>query len=183
MDVRRYKLASPSPATWPGGLRIWFRPLPTVAVQTAALRAADAPPRTAGLRRVAEVLAASITPQATADDLLTALLPRQIYALAMDFIRAQDAAHAHWGRLGTWLRKSVNDMPEMIDDALMCWHAETAADYYGRALVDLTQAQVAWYMLARAAFKEFHVDQPKKYAGRAWLEVDREERMSWQMRD
>ncbi|MFH1833527.1 MAG: hypothetical protein ABH877_00765 [bacterium] len=183
MDVRAYKLAAPTEAHSPGSsVAVRLRPLPMAELQIADLQTVNAPPRTGHLRKMAVILSMAIDPPATADELMSAFAPRDLIDLYMQWADAQKVATVrHLGRLREWIRKSVNDHPDVLDDAVAAWQAEDPTVYYGKPLVELTPAQVTWHLLLREAFREFHVE--GKRAGGAWLENDYEDRIRWQMID
>lgn len=163
---------------------MFFRPLPVAEIQEAELAACNAPQRAYNHRLTAELLARAITPGASANELLGLLGPREMVSLTADYLRAQrHATIKDFDRLSDFFRKGVNDHQAVFDDALAAWNCKRASDYYGKPLIALTQAQLMWFVMLRAAFEEFHVQQPKKHAGGAWLAGDRKERFQWQIRD
>jgi len=88
-----------------------------------------------------------------------------------------------------WIRRSMNDLPEVANDGLVAYNCDQGAgQYYGNALPELTQAQLDWFMFLRVAFENRYVG--KKYPDgerrkeilKEWvLKQDREKRLAWQM--
>ena len=185
MDVRAYKLATPIQTRLPGaGVAIWLRPLPPADLQAAAMAAAYSPPITRTLRMLAEVCSRAITPAATADELMAALAPKDLVLLAMDQARAQEHGEvADHDRLKAWMRRSINDHPEVIDDGIAAYAADGPADFYGMPVARLTQAQLTYHMLLTSAFDEFYCRKEKVNYSKRRLAKDREERLQWQIQD
>lgn len=97
----------------------------------------------------------------------------------------QDAQRVAWPRLDLlteWARKSVNDIPDVLADGVAASQAKDVVGYYGKPAAELTRGQLAWFLIVRNAYDEFHGPQAKQ-ATNAWLKTDREERFAWRMND
>ena len=74
-----------------------------------------------------------------------------------------------------WLRRRVNDDPDVLQDGGRAYNSKTAAAYYGVPQVDLTDGQVAYWLTLMNAYAEFHVPDGKgrrKQATKKWLRSD-----------
>lgn len=199
MDVRIYKLATPVTAPWPGSAAVVrLHPVSQATAQAVEVTALDEPWGAARVaRRAAARVAAALEPAAGTEDVLRLTDPAGLAALYSWCLHAQRRATPDLAALREWLRKSVIDVPEVLEDGAVAWHSGGPADYYGRPVSELTLGQVAWYLCLKDAFGEFHVGghddrgrptRPKAESltlqfRRRWLDPDRKERKQWKMRD
>ena len=187
MDVRLYKLAAPITAPWPGGGTLQLYPLPQDEVHAAEIAAGCHSVLRLGL----ELTARATKGVLTADALAALVTPVELALLLAWQQKAQRRADVDVSELREWLRKSVNDIPDVISDGVAAWHCEQGpVQYYGKPACELTQAQVSWFALLRDAFEHFHVGRPdregkyrKAKPSKWWLMQDYEERVRWQIQD
>lgn len=180
MDVRRIKLRLPYAVPIPGaaqGASIKLLPLTDAEVEAAEVAASDVPLSGFSLRLQVVAASLGVSPAALAQR----IAPHQLAWLYRQWQEAQRAAWPPVSPLIEWLRKSVNDHPDVIADGAAATQAKDLEAYYGRAAMDCTRGQLVWFMSLRDAYREFRVD-GKKPTG-DWLKKDREERLRWQMND
>lgn len=189
MDVRFYKLAHPVTAPWPGGGTVKLHPLPPDKLHLAEIAAHAAPPRYQATAGALSLVAMGIGAEMTPDALSGLITPAELGLLLAYQQQAQRRAEVDTSDLREWLRRSVNDITDVIQDGVVAWQCEQGpGQYYGRPPNELTQAQVAWFILLRDAFEHFHVgrmdDKGKLRKAKPaawWLRQDYETRAKWQI--
>lgn len=89
----------------------------------------------------------------------------------------QGECHPSQAKLQGWLRRRVCDTASVRSDGWRAYEAKTAAAYYGRPEVDLTDGQVAYWHLLSAAYAEWYVPGAsgrRKVPTKKWLNSDDE---------
>lgn len=177
MNLARYKTAPPIAVRLSGEL-IWLNPLPRLHLQqaeaaaAALFRARECKPvgPVYEMARQAHILASALG--CPCENVLGELQPDDLHTLWVCW--AVHQSHVAFvdnpGAFREEVRKRVNDDVDVLRDGEAAYLAATPSDFYGKPVVDLTDAQVDYYTLARAAFTEFHLGERTKEVSRAWLQ-------------
>jgi hypothetical protein len=109
--------------------------------------------------------------RSTSSDVSELLYPEELVALYRLWQRWQARCTPDTSKLSTYLRKRVNDDPEIERDAWRAHRAKTAEEFYGCHEVDLTDGQVAYWQLLASAFAEFKAPSTgrRKVPTQQWL--------------
>ncbi len=186
VDVRFYRDATPITVSWPSGGCVRLSPLPLARVQGADVTTSSSAPGSRWMHRTAEIISQSISPHISAQDILDLLAPGQLMALGVCQMLVQKRATIDIGKLQEWIRKSVNDHSDVLEEAASAYHSESVVEFYDKPIRDLTPAQLTWFLGLQSAFDEFHVGTTDKNGKRKvkrpsppWLRIDKKERLQW----
>lgn len=176
MDARRCKYPPFRLAPWPG--RRGFVRLAVIA--RAAIDQAEAEARELFRARGCEaegpayemvlrahlLAAASGLPVRTLLSRTSPAAMARLY-LAWENLQSESLPDAHG--LSEALRRGVCKDSELVLDGEAAYLAEAPSEFYGRPISELTDGELLYYVLIRAAFIEFHVEGKRKSVSREWL--------------
>jgi len=178
VNLRGYKTAPPL-AVRRGGELIWLSVLPRLQLQLSEARAVSIfrSHRCRPVGSFFELLrqAASLA-VASGDDLgelLAALSAAEVAALFAAWEKHQGRAGevAKPAAMAEETRKRVNDDADVLSDGGAAYQAQSPGAFYGKPVVELTEAQLDYYAAVRSAFIEFYVERDKRReVSKQWLQ-------------
>jgi hypothetical protein len=162
VDADLFKHAPPLPVIMPDGSLLQLRPLPADTVDRCTLAARlelKARGCTGQVVPFALLVGQLLLKEATGRDLGGELHACELFALVKQWGDWQEKCDpvksGQFALLIGTVRRRVNDDPDVHRDAMRAYEAKTAAAYYGRPLVDLTDGQVAYWQTLNNAYYEF----------------------------
>lgn len=178
VDVRLYRDRAPTKIAWPGGGSVLIFPLSPTSINIAN--------NGSWIYSIAKRLAAAIQPEVTADQLMDYLTLNQLVTLSSKQLKVQERASLDSSKLSEWIRKSVNDHVDVLEESIVAYESKSIGEFYNCPPRELTPVQVSWYLGLRSAVDEFVIGpigsdgkcRPKKPSG-PWLRKDREDRLRW----
>lgn len=169
MDALDYKLASPSLVPWPGTSRlVGLRPLPSIAVQRAmACEDALGPlaDKLATVPRCAVLASALVDPEpphaalASYPQLVAALTPDEATHLFAAWVTVQrNSTPDDADNLQRTVKRQMLDGGAVLLDGICATNCDTPDQFYGAPSAALTDGQLTYFFIVRAAYHELYLD-------------------------